>query len=83
MAAGSISNPNIFLKRAFESALVELNEGEEKTVSKSKMPIYQIRRGLSEHVAPAQVRANRAVADAADALSALWNTSRSKILNRK
>ena len=83
MAAGSISNPNIYLKRAFDHALVELNEGEEKTISKAKMPIYQIRRGISEHVAPAQVRANRAVADAAEALSALWKTSRSKVLNRK
>lgn len=81
MAAGSISNPNVYLKRAFESALGELNENG-KRVAKAKMPIYQLRRGLSEHVAPAQVRANRAVADAATALSALWNTSRSKVSKR-
>jgi hypothetical protein len=83
MAAGSISNPNICLKRAFKNALVEPNEDEQKAVSKAKTPIYQIRRGLSEHVAPAQVRANRAVTHAAEALAALWKTSRSKVLNRK
>jgi hypothetical protein len=64
------------LKRTYEAALGELR-GEEAPDRKAKTPIYRRSREVaSADASPAQP--DRAVADAADALAALWKTSSSK-----
>src|SRR5207244_6524975 len=63
------------LKRTYEAALGELR-GEEFPDRKAKTPIYRRNREVaSADASPAQP--DRAVADAADALAALWKTSSS------
>jgi hypothetical protein len=64
------------LKRTYEAALGELR-GEEASDRKAKTPIYRRNREVASPDAPPS-QPDRAVADAADALAALWKTSSSK-----
>lgn len=69
MATGSITNPvpdPLKYKQVYEKALTELN-GESEKDARRAMPIYQ--RRLSPHAGDP---GKRALAEAADALSALW-----------
>lgn len=72
MATQSI-NPNSDWKQAFENALGELDGSEAKPAKRStaNTPIYQRRSVKAEPVQPEQ-----AVATAAEALAALWKTTR-------
>jgi len=70
-------NPNLDWKQAFENALEEL-EGNEVSRSISNTPIYQRKGSKAEPVLPEQ-----AVATAAEALAALWKTSRSKQVGKQ
>ena len=64
------------LKRTYEAALGELR-GEEASDRKAKTPIYRRNREVaSADALPSPP--DRAVADAADALAALWKTASSK-----
>lgn len=68
-------NPNLDWKQAFENAIDELH-GKESTPEKrspANTPIYQ-----RKAVEPAPAQPEQAVASAAEALAALWKTSRSK-----
>lgn len=67
-------NPNLDWKHAFEAALGELegNEPREEKRSRANTPIYR-RSAKAEPALPEQ-----AVATAAEALAALWKTSRTK-----
>jgi hypothetical protein len=80
MATKPSANPNSDapknLKRTYEAALGELR-GEEAPDRKAKTPIYRRKQeGASTDTSRAQPES--AVADAADALAALWKTSSSK-----
>jgi len=68
-------NPNLNWKQAFENAIGELHGSEVKPVKRSRAntPIYQ-----RKSVEPAPVQPEQAVATAAEALAALWKTSRAK-----
>jgi hypothetical protein len=78
MATQSV-NPNLDLKQAFEDAIEELH-GEAKPTQRStaNTPIYQRRTANAEPALPEQ-----AVATAAEALAALWKTSRAKHAGRQ
>jgi hypothetical protein len=71
-------NPNLDWKQAFANALGEL-DGKEAEVKKTtkrstaNTPIYQRKAAKAEPVLPEQ-----AVATAAEALAALWKTTRTK-----
>jgi len=74
-SANAKSNAPENLKRTYEAALGELR-GEEAPDRKAKTPIYRRKReGASTDASPAPP--DGAVADAADALAALWKTSSS------
>jgi hypothetical protein len=73
MATQSL-NPNLVWKQAFENAIEELHgEVKPRQRSTANTPIYQRRVAKSEPALPEQ-----AVATAAEALAALWKTSRAK-----
>ncbi|HZQ68988.1 MAG TPA: hypothetical protein VFA68_10765 [Terriglobales bacterium] len=69
-------NPNLDWKQAFENALGEL-EGNEVKRPVANRPIYSRRAAKAEPVLPDQ-----AVASAAEALAALWKTSRAKQIGK-
>jgi hypothetical protein len=73
MASGQITNPRINqpsdLRQAFEAAVQELDG--EKT-NRAKRPIYPRKQAVFGKSEPDQ---KRALADAADALAAIWKTS--------
>ena len=81
MATGSIGNPEASsprnLKHAFETAIGALN-GDESDL-KARTPIYSRKRSIAESTT---VSAERALADAADALAALWKASPSRVYTR-
>lgn len=72
-------NPNLDWKQAFENAIGELDGAEEKPkkCSPANTPIYQRKPATATPVLPEQ-----AVATAAEALAALWKTSRGKHVAR-
>lgn len=73
-------NPNLDWKQAFENAIGELHGTEPQPAKRSRAntPIYQ-RKAVK--TAPAQPQ--QAVATAAEALAALWKTSRAKQVVRQ
>lgn len=68
-------NPNLDWKQAFENAIGELHGQEAQPAKRSpaNTPIYQRKSVKAEPVQPEQ-----AVATAAEALAALWKTSKIK-----
>jgi hypothetical protein len=65
-------NPNLDPKRVFESAIGELHAGETQR-SRANQPIYR-----RNTVKATPMHPDQAVATAAEALAALWKTSRAK-----
>lgn len=81
MATRKVANPNSSvpkdLKRTFEAALGELR-GEEVPDRKAKTPIYRRQQEVATSADASPEQPKRALADAADALAALWKTSSGK-----
>ena len=69
-------NPNLDPKQVFENAIGELH-GKEVKRSTANTPIYQRQMSKSDPTRP-----DEAVATAAEALAALWKTSRAKHIVR-
>ena len=80
MASGTIGNahsvPPDQWRQAYDNALDELS-GEKKQTLKANTPIFQ-RKPAAPAPASEPAPTDRAVEEAAKALSALWQTSRSK-----